>query len=629
MNEQSPIQSFVAELSQLYRVDQLPKYRSGIVEQISSYDPTGLNDDGFEGKYSYLRKEGNALVLADLTGPGVINRIWTPTPTTDTIQFYFDGETTPRINIPFIDLFSGKVYPFVKPICGNEAGGYFCYIPIPYQKSCKIVFQGEKIEFHQIQYRPYAEGSSIPSFRMDFSPAERQELEQAVQFWSGAYSPLDYLNYLGETLQVETRQFALTPGQTVSFFSTKKGGRIVGIEIEDGGALEGANKNILLQAYWDGDVAPAIDAPAADFFGYAFGVPGMRSILAGHSPEKQNYSYLPMPYQKRAKLKMVYMKRDQEVQPNRIITTKVYYTNQPQNPEWEGRLYTEWRREVDPEKGKPYTIAELNGRGHYVGTIHLAQGLQPGMTLFFEGDDSIVVDKKLRIHGTGSEDYYNGGWYALLDRWDRGVSLPIHGALDYSLPMARTGGYRFYLTDKMTYEQEFLLTIEHGPEHNAFPVDYTTMAFYYGTTPSEHQTTPTEPMRTVYYPTTHVVFPQLMNFALGRYVSIENRRHIIAKIDSEKEGLLRIMLDDIPEGRYKVKLSYIRVPNGCEFSVWNRQNLLMDWQDSSAEKDTFVDQQEMGIFDLTRQTNSISIKLRKTKGGNNEFQFQNLYLEKQ
>ena len=58
------------------------------------------------------------------------------------------------------------------------------------------------------------------------------------------------------------------------------------------------------------------------------------------------------------------------------------------------------------------------------------------MTLFFEGDDSTYVDNKMRLHGTGSEDYYNGGWYALLDRWDRGNSLPLHGCLDYSLPMA-------------------------------------------------------------------------------------------------------------------------------------------------------------------------------------------------
>ena len=30
---------------------------------------------------------------------------------------------------------------------------YYCYIPIPFKKSLKIVFEGEKIMFHQIQAR--------------------------------------------------------------------------------------------------------------------------------------------------------------------------------------------------------------------------------------------------------------------------------------------------------------------------------------------------------------------------------------------------------------------------------------------------------------------------------------------
>ena len=42
----------VTELRNLLDVDRLPEYRDGIVEQISSYDPTGGNEDGFAGEYS-------------------------------------------------------------------------------------------------------------------------------------------------------------------------------------------------------------------------------------------------------------------------------------------------------------------------------------------------------------------------------------------------------------------------------------------------------------------------------------------------------------------------------------------------------------------------------------------------
>ena len=66
----------------------------------------------------------------------------------------------------------------------------------------------------------------------------------------------------------------------------------------------------------------------------------------------------------------------------------------------------------------PYTMLNVKGKGHFVGTVLQAQGLKTGMTIFFEGDDSTVVDGELRMHGTGSEDFFNGGWYALMDRWD-------------------------------------------------------------------------------------------------------------------------------------------------------------------------------------------------------------------
>jgi hypothetical protein len=564
-------------------------------------------------------------VLADLKGPGVINRIWTPTPTADTVQFYFDGERTPRISIPFIDLFSGKVFPFVAPLCGNEVGGYYCYIPIRYEKSCRIVYRGEKIQFHQIQSRPYPAKSPVRSFTADWPEEETEALNRACAFWNREISPVDRLKKDGIEVKEETKQFFLSPGESVPFFTRTEGGRIVGIEIDGGTALEGANKDLLLRATWDKDGKPAICSPAADFFGYAFGKPSMRSILAG-SDGGINYCYLPMPFEEKATLEMIYEKRNSS-QPKVELKTKVYYVSTPRNPETEGRLYSIWRREINPEERKPYLIAEMEDRGHYVGTLHQAQGLRPGMTLFFEGDDSTYIDGKMRMHGTGSEDYYNGGWYALLDRWDRGVSLPVHGSLDYSLPMCRTGGYRFFLADKLSFEHAFLHTIEHGPEHNLFPVDYTTVAFYYGTKPPGDgvPSRPAEELRTVRHPSSHVFFPQLMNLSLGWDTQLENRGRLVASTGGE--GVVRIMLDDIPEGNYKISLSCFHTPDGGDFSLWNRQQMIRDWTSANAPKEKRLEKQDLGVIRVTRQTNSVSIRIRKN-GAGNKFHFENLYLEK-
>ena len=79
-------------ISELSRLDLLPKFKDSVkVASISSYDRTGGNDDGFSGKYSFVRKEGDGLVIADLQGPGVIYRIWTPLRVTNTARTLSPG----------------------------------------------------------------------------------------------------------------------------------------------------------------------------------------------------------------------------------------------------------------------------------------------------------------------------------------------------------------------------------------------------------------------------------------------------------------------------------------------------------------------------------------------------------
>ena len=104
----------------LQQVDALARFRPVVkIGSFSSYDRNGGNDDGFSGKHSFLRKEGDGLVIAELHGPGVLTRIWTPTPTTDPLEFYFDGETSPRLRLPFLELFGGQSPPFVAPLSGR------------------------------------------------------------------------------------------------------------------------------------------------------------------------------------------------------------------------------------------------------------------------------------------------------------------------------------------------------------------------------------------------------------------------------------------------------------------------------------------------------------------------------
>jgi hypothetical protein len=604
------VESFADEIEYLYRTELLPQYRENTeVAQVSSYDTTGGNNDGFSGLYSYLRKEGDRRIIAELQGPGIIERIWTPTPSEDTIQFYFDGEPDPRISLRFIDLFTGDHYPFINPIVGNEIGGYYSYLPIPYQQSCKIVYIGDELYFHQIQYRKLDETAGLPSFRMELEEQEKIALEKAAGLWDGGF---EQLHTRIDSIYYNQRQIiksqVISPGEKVTLADINEAGRIVKFMLEFPDETGELLKDLLIRIHWDDEDIPAVYSPAADFFGYAFGNPSARSLLLG-SESGRHYCFLPMPFDKNAKFELIYAEDEKAGEPVITFRSVIGFIPVKRDPEIEGKFYTEWNRIIGPEPGKPYVLQETGGKGHHVGTILQARGLRPGMTHFFEGDDSTLVDHTLRLHGTGSEDYFNGGWYALPNRWDQAFSLPIHGCLEYSIPLARTGGYRFYLADKINFKQHFLHTIEHGPQGNQYPVDYTSIAFYYCNQPPTAFLEPRAELRKIYFPDTLVITPDLMKVTIGLFNASSRIDWGKFRFYGDEKSIMVIHLDEIPRGDYRMYLSFFRGPNGCDFSVWQRQHRVSGAINARTAKEEAIE--DFYVGDIRLDENYPSVTLMK------------------
>lgn len=204
-------------LSSFYNISVLPKYLAGTYSgQVSSYDTTGGNDDGFSGKYSFIsRNADSSLVLLNVKGAGLINRIWTPTPNTDTLDFFLDGNSRPALSVMFGDLFSGKYPPFAAPLCGNDLGGFYCYFPILFNNGCRIVSRGKKIQFHQIQYRLYPPGTTVKSFTAAIDTATSLALKSIERVWQTGGCPH---NALQERSAIITKQVTLQPGSTCNHF---------------------------------------------------------------------------------------------------------------------------------------------------------------------------------------------------------------------------------------------------------------------------------------------------------------------------------------------------------------------------------------------------------------------------
>lgn len=628
---QKPI-TVVDELQHFYNIDKLPFYRSATYSaQVSSYDTTGGNNDGFDGLYSFIKRNpDSSLVIFDVKGAGVINRIWTPTPTSDTLDFYIDDAKQPALSINYMDLFSGKVFPFVPPLCGNQLGGYYCYYPILFQKHCVIVTRGKKMMFHQVGYRLYEKGSKVQPFTTNTGNEVKDAFSSISNLWNNneAHTAKAIASGKAGTKTAET-SVSIKPGETKQIFTLNTGGRITGIEINPATNFASLYKNIIMRVFWDDETAAAIDCPIADFFGFAFSKPSMQGLLIG-AENNSCYSFLPMPFDKKARIEFTYLDDKDSSLPAMNISAKIYYTLQQRDAGKEGKFYA-YRNSQATKSGEPHVFLNIKGKGHYVGSVLQAQGLNTGMTVFFEGDDSTVIDGTLRFHGTGSEDYFNGGWYALLNRWDSRMSLPLHGSLDYSLAFARTGGYRFYITDKMSFEKSIYQSIEHGGEHNAVPGLYTSVSYFYCDRNPQLTASYTSENTKVYMPDTINIYPQFSSVVLGEDIHIKTawENNDIGQsfnITASNNSMLKVNLDNIPAGNYKLYVSYVEQPGGCDFSMWQRQTQLSKPISSASSKQMIKDV-FAGNIKITELNNAATFRFNTTSEAN-KFLWRKLMLVK-
>jgi hypothetical protein len=606
----------------LLRLDLLPQLKTQVFTgMFSSYDRTGGNDDGFSGKYSYLRKEGDNLVIAEMNGPGVIYRMHMPGPQPGIIEFYFDGEKNPRISMPVADMVDGKHAPFLAPLTGGGVGGRYVYTPLPYRISCKIVIKAPVFCFYDINYATYPKDSGIETFVNPPAPEWSVKMKKIAGTVDAAGSNISSL-MAGEGIRQETVKTdkTLTAGKATEIFRTTKPGRITGMRIGPAGVFAGKEKDIILNIYWDNDPNPAISCPVGDFFGYSFGEPATRSLFSG-TDGNTNYFYLPMPFAQAARVELVNERIGGEPP---LIHTEIDVAPQGKKPD-EGHFYAWWHRENPCTPGKPYTYLNTGGNGHVVGVFLQSQGKNPGGTPFFEGDDVVVLDGNMSIHGTGSEDSFNGGWYDVPARWEERTSFPFSGCLDYKKYLGRTGGYRWMIGDAYVFRKNIDYTIEHGPEGNLENTDYTSVTFFYSAVRPDTDLTLadvktrliTDPERVVFVPGWNVpihssplkngVIEKKAESVGGAWV-----RYFSLKTSGPDEfGPHHVsFIFDIPaSGKYRVNLKAVKGPDQGIIQLFRHDSPVGEPIDLYAPEQKTSEPMTLGSLELTEGDNTLYFKL--------------------
>lgn len=600
------------------RLDRLPAFKASVkVGSVSSYDRTGGNDDGFSGKYSFVRKDPEGLVLADLKGPGVIYRVWTPTPSDDTLEFLFDGEAKPRVEVKFRDLFLGKYPAFQRPLVGFGAGGYYCYVPMPFAKSCVVRMRAPKVQFYQINYALYGPETPVTTFTPEPPAGPESAAAKASAMLNATGTDITRLTAPpGAKVETARTTVTLAPNSTQKLFEAKRGGRIVGLRLSPASALVGKGRDLLLKITCDGE--PTVVCPLGDFFGYAWGQPAMQSLLVGTAGETA-YCYFPMPYERGVKVEVV-SERTAPVE----LKAEVVHAPAPRAKN-EGLFYALWRRENPTKLGEPYTFIDTQGRGHLVGVVLQSQGFESGKTLFFEGDDQTTIDGELAIQGTGSEDFFNGGWYDVPDRWEKRLSFPLSGCLGYAKHLGRTGAYRLFLGDAYAYRKSLRQTIEHAGEKNSILTDYCSVSYLYSERrPTTALEVPPLKDRAV-VDLNEVIFPAWWQLPLAAWsfnnASLTRKRDKVGNEDVQYLSLTGKGEDwfgphflsptvEVPvAGRYGIYVETLKGPAQAIVQLFQNENPVADGVDLYAEQPTKSGRVLLGRLDLAEGRNNLMFKL--------------------
>lgn len=450
---------------------------------LSSTDRTGGNDDGFDGTYSALYVDAHGeYVILDVEGPGTLYNLWFTSRVngwsplgTGRIKFYFDGESTPRLDMDIDELFSGRHPPFVSPYVYDafqSTGGYVSYMPFPFRKHLKVTTE-KRVGFYNAYYHTYAADRAVESWtpdapRWDFTPGS----PPAAELLSG-------------TLALPAP--AMPDGEPVPSHGVvlERGGEGVITSLRFNPLFpltEYQLNHLLLRIYWDGEKEPSVATPLGSFFGSGLGEASVTALPLGMSPSGPYYCRFPMPFWKGFRIELV----NENPEPTPEIWWQVRVSPAGSySRETSGSFHAVYRKEWPTTMGKDYTLLDVPGRGVYLGQVMTVEPLRAEIKRWWEGDLRVYLDGRRQpaFQGTGHEDEYLGGWS---NEWLMNpYSLPMHGEpkttdltqVDFQWSAATTV-YRFFVGG-VPFQNGISVSTEHG-NRNDTDAMYSSVAYYYG-----------------------------------------------------------------------------------------------------------------------------------------------------
>jgi len=329
-----------------------------------------------------------------------------------------------------------------------------------------------------------------------------------------------------------------------------------------------------LRIYWDGREEPGVEAPLGEFFAVGQGKPAaVESFQVQVSPTGSLTCYWRMPFAKSARMVI----RNDNPDRTAGLYWQVDWVQLDALPGETPYFHAQYRQEYPAVGGRDYLLADIEGRGHYVGTVMSLTLAQDGW--FGEGDDFFYIDGEEipSLQGTGSEDYFNDAW-GFRQRTGTWFGQPRWQGDD-------TGDsgvcYRWHVLDPVRFETSLRVAIEHKGNHlddvSAWYIErpdfINSVAFWYQSgLPKRFGSLPGWPERCVPWDRQHLVRSFRLASPDGGKVSVRTEgffggRPVLSWAGAAAGASLTLPFTAAEAGRFAVRLTAHTGPRGGCFAV--------------------------------------------------------------
>ncbi len=471
----------------LRRLDLLPLFQPGVTtSQFSSYDRTGGNDDG--RTYSCLRLTADErCVVAERSGPGEVDSIWFTRDGGDVrlvgnLRIDLDGRRV--LDAPLQQVVDGALgAPFTFPLVANasqSSGGVYIKVPMAFRESMRIS-TSEAARYYHVTYRALPSADGVASF----DPSDRAADVVGKLAAAGTRDPKP--PPAGAT--TVSRRFTLPAGRAIALTGLVGPGVVTALRLRLGRLTPARSGQLApavdlmrlarLRISFDG--RRTVDSPLGELFGSGLAPAPVRSLMFSQSPGTLT-SWWPMPFRRTASVSLVNASHTGVLSGQLLVT----YAPEPAVVAAlaSGRAgYFHASSQRGPTvPGQDWTALAVRGRrGKLVGISHTMSGTTND---YLEGDERAFIDTDgaPEIQGTGTEDFYEGGFY-----FNHGPFTAAFNGNPVRLvgagPLCPTGdctdAYRLLLDDSIGFASSLRFGFEHGSGNSQAAV-YGTTAYWYG-----------------------------------------------------------------------------------------------------------------------------------------------------